>query len=67
MRHPEQFLSRNAIAEHVWSYDKFHESNIVDVYIRNLRRKIDDPFKSKIIQTLRGVGYRITAQGAVND
>jgi DNA-binding response OmpR family regulator len=67
MRHPEQVLSRNAIAEHVWSYDRFHESNIVDVYIRNLRRKIDDPFESKLIQTLRGAGYRITAEEAAVD
>jgi DNA-binding response OmpR family regulator len=63
MRHPEQVLSRNAIAEQAWSYDHFHQSNIVDVYIRNLRRKLDDPFKHKLLQTVRGVGYRITAKG----
>lgn len=63
MRHPEQVLSRTTIAEHVWSYDSFHQSNIIDVYIRNLRRKLDDPFDVKLLQTVRGAGYRITADG----
>lgn len=67
MRHPEQVLSRETIAEHVWSYDSFHESNIVDVYIRNLRRKLDDPFDDKLIQTVRGAGYRITARDVDGD
>ncbi len=64
MRHPEQVLSRTAIAEHVWNYESFHQSNIVDVYIRNLRRKLDDPFKGKLIHTIRGAGYRISAEAA---
>ncbi len=67
MRHPEQVLSRETIAEHVWSYDSFHQSNIVDVYIRNLRRKLDDPFDRKLIETVRGAGYRITARDAEDD
>lgn len=61
MRAPGRVLSRTQIAEHVWSYAVFNQSNIVDVYIRNLRRKIDDPFEQKLIQTIRGVGYRIEA------
>lgn len=67
MRHPEQVLARATIAEHVWSYDSFHESNIVDVYIRNLRRKLDDPYEIKLIQTVRGAGYRLSAEGTPAD
>lgn len=61
MRHPNQVLSRTVIAEHVWDYDFYSQSNIVDVYIRYLRKKIDEPFDSKLIQTVRGAGYRLAA------
>lgn len=61
MRVPGQILTRTIIADQVWSYDVYHESNVVDVYIRNLRRKIDDPCERKLIQTVRGAGYRILA------
>jgi heavy metal response regulator len=61
MRHPSQVLSRTQIAEHVWNYDFFTTSNVVDVYIRYLRRKIDKGFKVKLLQTVRGVGYKIEA------
>jgi DNA-binding response OmpR family regulator len=64
MRAPGRVLTREMIAEHVWSYTVFHASNVVDVYIRNLRRKIDDPFERKLIQTVRGVGYRLVAEDA---
>jgi DNA-binding response OmpR family regulator len=67
MRHPDQVLSRNTIGDHVWNYEKYHESNIVDVYIRNLRRKIDDPSEVKLIRTVRGVGYRISLEGTPLD
>jgi heavy metal response regulator len=60
MRHPNQTLSRTVIAEHVWDYDFYNQSNVVDVYIRYLRKKIDDPFDLKLIQTVRGMGYRLT-------
>ena len=60
MRQPDRLLSRTQIAEHVWNYDVFNHSNIVDVYIRNLRRKIDDPYDQKLIHTIRGSGYRIS-------
>ena len=60
MSHPDQVLSRTIIAEHVWDYDFYSQSNVVDVYIRYLRRKIDDPFDIKLIQTVRGMGYRIS-------
>jgi heavy metal response regulator len=61
MRHPNQALSRTQIAEHVWSYDFYSTSNVVDVYIRYLRRKIDKGFEIKLIKTVRGVGYKIEA------
>jgi DNA-binding response OmpR family regulator len=60
LREPERVLTRTQIAEHVWNYDTFNQSNVVDVYIRNLRRKIDDPFEQKIIHTIRGAGYRLS-------
>jgi DNA-binding response OmpR family regulator len=62
MRYPDRVLSRTQIAEHVWNYDVFNHSNVVDVYIRNLRRKIDDPFELKLIHTVRGSGYRISVE-----
>jgi len=62
MRHPGQVLSRTQIAEHVWNYDFFSTSNVVDVYIRYLRRKIDKGFETKLIKTVRGAGYRIEAE-----
>ncbi|MBC8248339.1 MAG: response regulator transcription factor [Anaerolineales bacterium] len=61
MRHPGQVLSRTQISEHVWNYDFFTTSNVVDVYIRYLRRKIDKGFEVKLLQTVRGVGYKIEA------
>ena len=57
LREPGRVLSRAQIAEHVWSYENFNQSNVVDVYVRNLRRKIDEPFEQKLIYTVRGVGY----------
>jgi DNA-binding response OmpR family regulator len=62
MREPDRVFTRTMIADHVWNYDVYNESNVVDVYIRNLRRKIDDGFGSKLIHTVRGVGYRLSAE-----
>jgi DNA-binding response OmpR family regulator len=62
MRHPNQVLTRSMIAEHVWNYDFDNASNVIDVHIRNLRRKIDDSHPAKLISTVRGAGYRITAR-----
>ncbi|MCL4251168.1 MAG: response regulator transcription factor [Anaerolineae bacterium] len=62
MRDPGSVLTRTEIAESVWNYDAFSQSNVVDVYIRNLRRKIDDPFELKLIHTVRGAGYRLSDQ-----
>ena len=62
MREPGCVLTRTEIAESVWNYDVYNQSNVVDVYIRNLRRKLDDPFDQKLIHTVRGAGYRLWAQ-----
>jgi len=62
MREPDHVLTRTQIAEHVWNYDVFNHSNVVDVYIKNLRRKIDDLAEAKLIHTVRGAGYRITPE-----
>jgi two-component system, OmpR family, copper resistance phosphate regulon response regulator CusR len=60
LRNTGLVLTRTMITENVWDYDVFHQSNAVDVYIRNLRRKMDDDFEPKLIQTVRGVGYRLS-------
>jgi len=62
MRHPRQVLSRTQIAEHVWDYGFYSTSNVVDVYIGYLRSKIDKGFDVKLIQTVRGAGYKIEAE-----
>ena len=60
MRHPRHVLTRTQIAEHVWNFDFFSDSNVVDVYIGYLRRKIDRGFDRPLLQTVRGVGYRLS-------
>jgi heavy metal response regulator len=62
MRHPDQVLTRTMLADHVWNFDFDSGSNVIDVHIRNLRRKIDDPFNSELIQTVRGAGYRLSTR-----
>jgi DNA-binding response OmpR family regulator len=59
MRHPNQLLTREQIESHCWSYDFEATSNVVDVYVRRLRQQIDDPFDVKLLETVRGVGYRL--------
>ncbi|MFA6007898.1 MAG: response regulator transcription factor [Candidatus Shapirobacteria bacterium] len=59
MRHPNQILSKEQIMNHVWSYETDILPNTVEVYIRNLRNKIDKGFKYPLIQTVRGFGYKI--------
>jgi heavy metal response regulator len=61
MRNKGRPLSRTMIVEHVWDMDYDGLTNIVDVYIRHLRSKIDDRFPQKLIQTVRGIGYMIEA------
>jgi DNA-binding response OmpR family regulator len=58
MRHPGQALSRQQILSAIWDYAFDPGSNVVDVYVRYLRRKIDRPGESSLIETVRGVGYR---------
>jgi DNA-binding response OmpR family regulator len=62
LRHPGQIVTRDVVERQVWNYDFTGASNVVDVYVRRLRRKIDDPFERKLIHTVRGVGYRMQAQ-----
>ena len=64
MRNAGIVLTREQIERYVWNYGYEGNSNIVDVYIRNLRRKIDDPFDFKLIQTVRSVGYTIRRRDA---
>jgi DNA-binding response OmpR family regulator len=64
MRHPDQVLSRTVLVEHVWGYDFEHQSNVVEVYVRYLRQKLDPYFQSSCIETVRGVGYRLLKQSA---
>ena len=60
VRHTGQILNKDQIIQHVWSYESDILPNTVEVYIRNLRQKIDKPFKKKLIQTIRGFGYKIS-------
>ena len=59
LRHPGQVLSRGMIAEHMWNIDADHLSNVIDVYIRYLRRKLCEGGEPDIIQTIRGFGYQL--------
>jgi two-component system OmpR family response regulator len=59
MRHPGQVISRARFLEHVWDFAHDGDSNIVDVYVRILREKIDRPFQTQSIETVRGAGYRL--------
>ena len=62
MRSPGQVVTRTQIIERVWEYHFDPGTNLVDVYIQRLRRKVDDGEDVKLIQTVRGVGYSISAQ-----
>lgn len=59
IRHPNQVLSREQLLDAVWGYDYYGDTNVVDVYIRYVRKKIDHPDEPSIIQTVRGVGYAL--------
>lgn len=62
MRHPRQVLTRDRITEHIWNFDFYGDSNVVDVYIGYLRRKIDRGFDPPLLHTVRGVGYRLSVE-----
>jgi DNA-binding response OmpR family regulator len=67
MRHPGEVLSRTTILEHVWDFAFDGDSNVVDVYVRYLREKVDRPFGRSSIQTVRGSGYRLRDVPAADD
>src|SRR4051812_2760104 len=59
MRNPNRVLTRAMIADHVWNYDFPNVTNVIDVHILSLRRKLNDPYPGELIQTVRGAGYRM--------
>jgi two-component system OmpR family response regulator len=61
MRRPNRVLSRFELLEHAWDYDYDNRSNVIDVYVRYLREKIDRPFGRASLETVRGAGYRLRA------
>ena len=63
MRRPGRVLSRFELLEHAWDYDYEHRSNVIDVYVRYLREKIDRPFGRESLETVRGAGYRLRTDG----
>ncbi len=63
MRKRGEVLSRLHLLEHAWDFAYENRSNIVDVYVRRLRRKIDEPFGRRSLETVRGAGYRLRADG----
>ncbi|HWA54609.1 MAG TPA: response regulator transcription factor [Solirubrobacterales bacterium] len=63
MRNPGVVLSRTQLLEQAWEYDFEHRSNVIEVYIRYLRRKIDHPFDVSSLETVRGAGYRLRKDG----
>jgi two-component system OmpR family response regulator len=63
MRHPGSVLTRTQLLEQAWEYDFEHRSNVIEVYIRYLRRKIDIPFGVNSLETIRGAGYRLRKDG----
>ena len=63
MRRPGHVLTRSQLLDQAWEYDFEHRSNVIDVYIRYLRRKIDVPFGVKSLETVRGAGYRLRKDG----
>jgi two-component system OmpR family response regulator len=63
MRRPGEVLTQLQLLEHAWDYDYENRSNVVEVYVRYLREKIDRPFGVKSIETVRGAGYRLRKDG----
>jgi two-component system OmpR family response regulator len=65
MRRPDEVLTRDHLLEHAWDFAYENRSNVVDVYVRHLRNKIDEPFGRTSLETVRGAGYRLRANGKV--
>ncbi len=59
MQHPRQVLTRDVLYDRIWGYDFGGESNIIEVYVRYLRAKLEDTGEGRLIQTVRGVGYAL--------
>ncbi len=57
MRNPNRVVSKTLVIEHVWDYDFDPQTNVVDVLVHRLRKKVDEPFEPALIETVRGVGY----------
>ena len=64
MRRPGEVLSRFQLLEHAWDYEYENRSNVIDVYVRYLREKVDRPFGARSLETVRGAGYRLREAGA---
>jgi two-component system OmpR family response regulator len=62
MRHPEEVLTRSRLIEHVWDFAYDGDSNVVEVYVRYLREKVDRPFGRRSLETVRGIGYRLRSE-----
>jgi DNA-binding response OmpR family regulator len=60
MRNPNQVLSREQILEHIWNYDFNSFANVVDVHVKNLRKKLSKVNYEHVLQTIRGMGYKLT-------
>ncbi len=63
MRRPGEVLSRVQLLEHAWDFAYENRSNVIDVYVGHLRRKIDEPFDRRSLETVRGAGYRLRRDG----
>jgi DNA-binding response OmpR family regulator len=62
MRHPDRVLTRTQIAEHIWNFDFPGDFKVVDVYIGYLRHKLEQGQFTRLIHTVRGVGYKLSAE-----
>ncbi|HYM56416.1 MAG TPA: response regulator transcription factor [Solirubrobacteraceae bacterium] len=67
MRRPGEVLDRYQLLEHAWDYEYENRSNVVDVYVRYLREKIDRPFAVASLETVRGSGYRLRVDGGIRE
>ena len=63
MRNPGRVMTRDMIANYVWDYEFLNSTNVIDVHVRRLRERLDDPATGGLIQTVRGAGYRLDAAG----
>jgi two-component system OmpR family response regulator len=67
MRHQEEVVSKSTILAHVWDFAYDGHPNIVEVYVRQLRQRIDEPFGRTSLQTVRLVGYRVIDDRVIDD